>query len=61
MSLAAFYAPRGIPPGAVLAMSPAEREVLRIARAQYYEEFVTIIHNAIVTALNPESEDGNGN
>lgn len=41
-------------------MSPAERAVLRIAREMYYEESVTIMHNAIVSALSPESEGRDG-
>lgn len=57
LALAAFYAPRGIPPARVLAASPAERALLRAAREQYWDELHVTIHNAIVTALCPDAKE----
>lgn len=58
LDLAAFYAPRGIPPAAVLGMSAGERLVLRVGRARYYEEQAALIRAGVLTALAPPETEG---
>lgn len=48
LDLAAFYAPRGIPPEAVRRMSLADRAVLRAGRARYYEEMARLVQAGVV-------------
>lgn len=58
LDLAAFYAPRGIPPDAVRAMSLADRAVLRVGRARYYEE-MRWMTAAESRPLTPQEEEEN--
>ena len=59
LDLAAFYAPRGIPPDAVRAMSLADRAVLRVGRARYYEEMRWMTAAGIAAAFTPQEEEEN--
>ncbi len=55
MSLAAFYAPRGLPPTYVLGASPTEQAFLQAAREIYYKETFAMTHNAVIAALSPDA------
>ena len=59
LDLAAFYAPRGIPPDAVRAMSLADRAVLRVGRARYYEEMRWMTAAGVAAAFTPQEEEEN--
>lgn len=55
LSLAAFYAPRGIPPAQILAASPSELALLAEAREIYQKETFTVIYNAVCAALSEDA------
>lgn len=59
LDLAAFYAPRGILPDAVRAMSLADRAVLRVGRARYYEEMRWMTAVGVAAAFTPQEEEEN--
>lgn len=59
LDLAAFYAPRGILPDAVRAMSLADRAVLRVDRARYYEEMRWMTAAGVADAFTPQEEEEN--
>ena len=54
LDLAAFYAARGITPEQIRQMSYADRAVLRVGRARYYEDAINIIAAGIYRAYAPE-------
>lgn len=56
----AFYAPRGIAPEAIRRMSPADRAVLRVGRARWYEETAKCTQYGVASAFAPQKEDGHG-
>ncbi|WOC75250.1 hypothetical protein RX717_14915 [Intestinibacillus sp. NTUH-41-i26] len=56
LDLAAFYAPRGITPEEVRRMSLADRAVLRVGRARYYEETRLVTAWGIATAFPAEEK-----
>lgn len=59
--LAAFYAPRGICPEEIRRMSCADRAVLRVGRARWYEEIRMLTAWGISTAFAPQDkEDADG-
>lgn len=55
--LMAFYAPRGIAPEIIRQMSPADRAVLRVGRARWYEEMAKCTQYGVASALTPPKED----
>lgn len=60
LDLIAFYAPRGIAPETIRHMPPADRMVLRIGRARWYEEQAKCTQYGVVCALSPSEEVQNG-
>lgn len=57
LDLAAFYAPRGITPEDIRRMSLADRAVLRVGRARYYDDAVRIVAAGISMAYGSEEAD----
>lgn len=55
LSLAAFYAPRGIPPAQILAASPSELALLAEAREMYQRETFTVMYHAVCAALSEDA------
>ena len=61
LDLAAFYAPRGIRPEEIRCMSCADRAVLRVGRARWYEDTRLLTAWGISTAFTPpDKEAANG-
>lgn len=54
LSLAAWYAPRGIPPTQILAASPAELVLLSHAKNEYIKEQILIMKTAILAAFDKD-------
>ena len=50
LDLAAFYAARGITPEQIRQMSYADRAVLRVGRARWYEDMINLIAAGICRA-----------
>lgn len=55
LALAAYYAPRGIPPAHILGASPSELAFLDESRKLHNKEIFAVIHNAICAALNEDA------
>ena len=60
LDLAAFYAARGITPEQIRQMSYADRAVLRVGRARWYEDMMTLIAAGICHAYEPEGGRNSG-
>ena len=60
LDLAAFYAARGIAPEQIRQMSYADRAVLRVGRARWYEDMANLIAAGICRAYTPEEGRNNG-
>lgn len=60
LDLAAFYAARGILPEQIRQMSFADRAVLRVGRARWYEDMIDLIAAGICRAYTPEEGRDSG-
>ena len=60
LDLAAFYAARGITPEQIRQMSYADRAVLRVGRARWYENMINIVAEGICRAYAQEEGRNSG-
>ena len=60
LDLAAFYAVRGITPEQIRQMNYADRAVLRVGRARWYEDMINLIAAGIRRAYAPEEGRNSG-
>ena len=60
LDLAAFYAARGITPEQIRQMNYADRAVLRVGRARWYEDMINLIAAGIFRAYAPEEGRNSG-
>lgn len=60
LDLAAFYAVRGITPEQIRQMNYADRAVLRVGRARWYENMINIVAEGICRAYAPEEGRNSG-
>ena len=60
LDLAAFYAARGITPEQIRQMSYADRAVLRVGRARWYEDMINLIAAGICRAYTPDEGRNSG-
>ena len=60
LDLAAFYAARGITPEQIRQMSYADRAVLRVGRARWYEDMINLIAAGVCRAYAPEEGRNSG-
>ena len=60
LDLAAFYAVRGITPEQIRQMNYADRAVLRVGRARWFENMINLIAAGICRAYTPEEGRNSG-